>query len=132
MRNSSCSPVMIVLAKYPAYISWATYEQIQAMLKDNYAEYDRNKTRGIPRPGSALLHGLVYCGACGHKMVVQYKKGTRYLCNYLRQQYRVPVCQHVPADPVDAKVVEAFFAALAPVELEAYQRALAGQQQMEA
>jgi DNA invertase Pin-like site-specific DNA recombinase len=63
--------------KYPAYISWATYEQIQAMLKDNYAEYDRNKTRGIPRPGAALLHGLVYCGQCGHKMVVQYKSGTR-------------------------------------------------------
>jgi DNA invertase Pin-like site-specific DNA recombinase len=118
--------------KYPAYITWETYEQIQAMLKDNYAEYDRNKTRGIPRPGSALLHGLVYCGECGHKMVVQYKKGTRYLCNYLRQQYRVPVCQHIPADPVDATVVEAFFAALAPVELDAYQRALAAQQQTEA
>ncbi len=117
--------------KYPAYITWDTYEQIQAMLKDNYAEYDRNKTRGIPRPGAALLHGLVYCGECGHKMVVQYKKGTRYLCNYLRQQYRVPVCQHIPADPVDATVVEAFFAALAPVELDAYQRALVAQQQTE-
>ena len=118
--------------KYPAYITWDTYEQIQAMLKDNYAEYDRNKTRGIPRPGAALLHGLVYCGECGHKMVVQYKQGTRYLCNYLRQQYRVPVCQHIPADPVDATVVEAFFAALAPVELDAYQRALVAQQQTEA
>lgn len=118
--------------KYPAYLSWATYEQIQAMLKDNYAEYDRNKTRGIPRPGAALLHGLVYCGQCGHKMVVQYKSGTRYLCNYLRQQYHVPVCQYIPADPVDVKVVAAFFAALAPVELDAYQRALAAQQQTEA
>jgi hypothetical protein len=57
------------------------------MLKDNYAEYDRNKTRGVPRPGKALLHGLVYCRECGHKMVVQYKSGTHYLCNYLRQQY---------------------------------------------
>jgi hypothetical protein len=121
-----------VNGKYPAYITWGTYEQIQAMLKDNYAEYDRNKTRGIPRPGAALLHGLVYCGACGHKMVVQYKKGTRYLCNYLRQQYRVPVCQHIPADPVDATVVAAFFAALAPIELDAYQRALVAQQQTEA
>jgi len=115
--------------KYPAYISWTTYEQIQAMLQDNYAEYARNKTRGIPRPGAALLHGLVYCGACGHKMVVQYKAGTRYLCNYLRQQYRVPVCQRIPADPVDASVVAAFFAALAPVELDAYHHALAAQQQ---
>jgi DNA invertase Pin-like site-specific DNA recombinase len=118
--------------KYPAYIRWETYEQIQVMLKDNYAEYDRNKTRGIPRPGSALLHGLVYCGACGHKMVVQYKAGTRDLCNYLRQQYHVPVCQRIPADPVDATVVTAFFAALASVELDAYQRALAAQQQTEA
>ncbi len=45
--------------KYPAYISWETYERIQAMLQDNYAEYDRNKTRGVPRPGAALLHGLI-------------------------------------------------------------------------
>jgi DNA invertase Pin-like site-specific DNA recombinase len=118
--------------KYPAYISWTTFEQIQTMLLNNYAEYDRNKTRGIPRPGAALLHGLVYCGACGHKMVVQYKKGTRYLCNYLRQQYHVPVCQYIPADPVDAKVVEAFFAALSVVELDAYHGAVANQQQTDA
>jgi DNA invertase Pin-like site-specific DNA recombinase len=110
--------------KYPAYISWATYEQIQAMLKDNYAEYDRNKSRGIPRPGKALLHGVVYCGECGHKLVVQYKGGTQYLCNYLRQQYQVPVCQRIPADAVDEYVVGAFFAALSPVELDAYSRAL--------
>ena len=56
---------------YPPYISWETSTQIQTMLKDNHAEYDRNKTRGLPRPGKALLHGLVYCGECGHKMVVQ-------------------------------------------------------------
>jgi DNA invertase Pin-like site-specific DNA recombinase len=110
--------------KYPAYISWATFEQIQTVLLNNYAEYDRNKTRGIPRPGAALLHGLVYCGACGHKMVVQYKRGTRYLCNYLRQQYRVPVCPYIPADPVDATVVASFFAALSVVELDAYHGAL--------
>jgi len=115
--------------KYPAYIRWETYEQIQAMLQDNYAEYDRNKTRGIPRSGKALLHGLVYCGECGHKMVVQYTRGTRYLCNYLRQQYGVPVCQNLPADPLDAAVVEAFFAALSPVELDAYAQALQAEQQ---
>jgi DNA invertase Pin-like site-specific DNA recombinase len=114
---------------YPSYISWDTFHQIQAMLKDNYAEYDRNKTRGIPRPGKALLHGLVYCGECGHKMVVQYKGGTRYICNYLRQQYRTPVCQYIAADPVDTRVVDAFFQALSPVELDVYEQALAKQQQ---
>jgi DNA invertase Pin-like site-specific DNA recombinase len=114
---------------YPPYISWETYLQIQTMLKDNHAEYDRNKTRGIPRPGKALLHGLVYCGECGHKMVVQYKGGTRYICNYLRQQYRTPVCQYIAADPVDTRVVDAFFQALSPVELDVYEQALAKRQQ---
>ena len=114
---------------YPAYISWETYVQIQAMLKDNHAEYDRNKTRGMPRPGKALLHGLVYCGECGHKMVVQYKGGTRYICNYLRQQYRTPVCQYIAADPVDTRVVDAFFQALSPVELDVYAQAAAKRQQ---
>src|ERR671925_922644 len=118
-----------ILNVYPSYISWETYTQIQAMLKDNHAEYDRNKTRGIPRPGKALLHGLVYCGECGHKMVVQYKGGTRYICNYLRQQYRTPVCQYIAADPVDTRVVDAFFQALSPVELDIYAQALAKRQQ---
>jgi DNA invertase Pin-like site-specific DNA recombinase len=115
--------------KYPAYVSWEVYEQIQAQLKENYAEYDRNKSRGIPRPGAALLHGLVYCGECGHKLVVQYKTGTRYICNYLRQQYRVPVCQYIPADPIDHYVVDAFLAALSPLELDAYSAALESQKQ---
>ena len=113
---------------YPAYISWETFERIQAMLADNYAEYDRNKTRGIPRPGAALLHGLVHCGECGHKMVVQYKGGTRYLCNFLRQKYHVPVCQHIPGDSVDPYIVEAFFQLLSPIELDVYSRAVAAQQ----
>lgn len=115
--------------KYPAYIDWETFEKIQAMLADNYAEYDRNKSRGVPRPGAALLHGLVYCGECGHKMVVQYKRGTRYICNYLRQQHGVPVCQTVPGDQVDAQVVEAFFEALSQAELDAYARAVAAQKE---
>jgi DNA invertase Pin-like site-specific DNA recombinase len=115
---------------YPADISWETFERIQSMLQDNYAEYDRNKTRGVPRPGAALFHGLVHCGECGHKMVVQYKGGTRYLCNFLRQKYQVPVCQPIPGDSVDPHIVEAFFQALSSVELDVYSRAVASQQEI--
>jgi DNA invertase Pin-like site-specific DNA recombinase len=111
--------------KYPAYVDWATFETIQAMLRDNCSEYDRNKTRGVPRPGKALLQGIVHCGECGHQMVVQYKPKTQYLCNFLRQQYRVPVCQYLPADPIDDFVVRAFFAALSPAELDLYDEAAA-------
>jgi DNA invertase Pin-like site-specific DNA recombinase/predicted DNA-binding transcriptional regulator AlpA len=117
--------------KYPQYIDRETFDKIQAMLKDNHAEYDRNKTRGVPRPGKALLHGIVYCGECGHKMVVQYKAGTRYLCNYLRQQYGTGVCQHIPADPIDDYVVAVFFEALSPVEIDMYQAAMVARQKEE-
>ena len=115
--------------KYPSYISWEVYKKIQNMLKDNYTQYDRNKSRGVPRPGSALIHGIVYCGECGHKMVVQYKNSTRYICNFLRQQHGHPVCQYIPADPVDKKVVEAFFAAFSPIEVDIYSRAMVQQKQ---
>jgi DNA invertase Pin-like site-specific DNA recombinase len=115
--------------KYPPYVDWETFEKIQAMLQDNYAEYDRNKSRGIPRPGTALVHGIVYCGECGHKMVVQYKDYSSYICNYLRQQYSVPVCQNIPTGPVDDCVVEAFFKALSPIELDVYAQAVADQRQ---
>lgn len=115
---------IIVKEKYPAYITWETFERIQAMLKDNYAEYDRNKSRGVPRPGAVLLHGIVYCGECGHKMVVQYKGGNQYLCNYLRQTRGTPVCQRIPADPIDDQVVRAFFQAFSPIELDAYEQTI--------
>ena len=115
---------VIIHDRYPAYVSWDTFMHVQAKVRDNYAEYDRNSTRGVPRDGAALLHGITYCGACGHKMVVQYKRGTRYLCNYLRQQAQAPVCQYLPADPIDAVVVQAFFDALSPLELDLYERAV--------
>src|SRR5207302_2031312 len=83
-------------------------------LDDNYAAYEHNRRRGVPRHGAALLQGIVYCGRCGHKMMVQYKGGNEYLCNYLRGQTQAPVCQRLPADPVDQQVVAAFFEAQAP------------------
>src|SRR3954464_13861640 len=110
---------------YPPYIDWATFEKIQAMIRDNHSEYDRNKPRGVPRPGKALLHGLAHCGECGHKMVVQYKGGTQYLCNALRQQSQAPVCQRIPGDAIDDHVVRLFFEALAPAELDVHDRVVA-------
>ena len=114
---------IVVHGKYPPYIDWESFERIQAMLRDNYAEYDRNRTRGMPRGGAALLQGIVWCGQCGHKMAVQYRGSNRYICHYLHRSQGDPICQHLPADPIDARVVEAFFAAVTPAELEAWTRA---------
>lgn len=115
---------VIIKDRYPSYIDWKTFEDIQTILRDNFAEYDRNRTRGVPREGAALLHGITHCGRCGHQMVVAYKGGTRYICNYLRQKNQAPVCQNLPADAIDQHVVGAFFEALAPAELNIYEAAM--------
>ena len=115
---------IIVHDRYPAYISWETFEKIGTILDDNYAEYKKKHSRGTPRQGSALLQGLIYCGICGHKMHVQYKGGNQYLCNALWVQAGFPVCQRMSADPVDRQVIEAFFQALCPAELDLYEQAI--------
>jgi DNA invertase Pin-like site-specific DNA recombinase len=110
--------------KFPAYIPWSDFERIEAMLKDNYAEYKRFKTRGVPREGKALLQGIAYCGECGHKLVVQYKHGTQYLCNFLKLQAGESLCQRVPADALDDQVVHWFFEALSAADINLSARLL--------
>jgi DNA invertase Pin-like site-specific DNA recombinase len=104
--------------KYPAYISWAEFEKINAMLRDNYNEYVRRRTRGLPRDGKALLQGIVWCGECGHKMTIQYKGKTHYCCNGLRNAHGDRVCQRLPADPIDEQIVTWLFEALSAAEID--------------
>jgi DNA invertase Pin-like site-specific DNA recombinase len=119
----------VVRDRYPAYIDVTTFEKIQAMLEGNRADYMRTKGRGIPRDGAALLHGIVWCGECGHKMAVRYKGGSQYVCNHLRQQHGAPVCQCLRAATIDARVAAAFLEAIAPAEIEAWSHARKAQRQ---
>src|SRR3954454_14783357 len=119
----------VVRDKYPAYIDVATFGKIQAMLEGNRADYLRTKSRGIPRDGAALLHGIVWCGECGHKMTVRYKGGSQYVCNHLRRQQNAPECQRLRAVAIDARVAAAFLEAVAPAEIEAWSHARKAQRQ---
>lgn len=123
---------IVVKDRYPPYIDWPTYEKIRDIVRDNRAEYMRIKTRGAPRDGDLLLHGIAWCARCGHKMYVRYKGGGEYVCNHLRSHEGVPTCQHIRALRVDAAVAEAFLTALAPAELDALSRARRAQQKVDA
>jgi len=123
---------IVVKDRYPAYIDWETYEKIRGIIRDNRAEYMRAKTRGAPRDGDLLLHGIVWCARCGHKMYVRYKGGGEYVCNHLRSQQGLPTCQHLRASRIDAAVADAFLTALAPAEFEALTRARRAQKQVDA
>jgi DNA invertase Pin-like site-specific DNA recombinase len=120
---------IVVKDRYPAYIDWMTYERIRTIIHDNRAEYMRTKTRGTPRDGDLLLHGIAWCARCGHKMYVRYKGGGQYVCNHLRSHAGLPACQYVRAAQIDTAVADAFLAALAPAELDALSRARRAQMQ---
>jgi DNA invertase Pin-like site-specific DNA recombinase len=123
---------IVVKDRYPAYIDWPSYERIRCIVSDNRAEYMRTKTRGAPRDGELLLHGIAWCARCGHKMYVRYKGGGEYVCNHLRSHSGLPTCQHIRAARVDAAVADAFLTALAPAELDALSRARRAQSQVDA
>ena len=122
---------IVVKDRYPTYIDWPTYERIRTTITDNRAEYMRNKTRGTPRDGDLLLHGIAWCARCGHKMYVRYKGGGTYVCNHLRSTEGLPACQHIRAARIDAAVGDAFLTALAPAELNALSRARRAQHQVD-
>ncbi|MDX8503141.1 recombinase family protein [Mesorhizobium sp. VK4C] len=122
---------IVVKDRYPAYVDWQTYEMIRNIIRDNRAEYMRNKTRGAPRDGDLLLHGIAWCARCGHKMYVRYKGGGQYVCNHLRSNEGLPACQYIRAARVDAVVADAFLTALAPAELDALSKARRAQQQVD-
>jgi hypothetical protein len=84
------------------------------MWDDTRSAYLRAQTRGVPRAGSALLHGLVSCGDSGHQLHVIYRPQPRSCCLAWRHRYGGPVCQTIPAPPVDTPVVAASCAVLAP------------------
>src|SRR5262249_2680317 len=65
-------------------------------------------------------------------MVGHDKGGQQDWCHDLRGQTQGPVCQRLPADPVDQQVVAAFFQALTPVALNRSEQALPQRRQPQA
>jgi DNA invertase Pin-like site-specific DNA recombinase len=111
---------------YPAYISWEQFLRNQARLADNASTFAR-RARGAPRQGLALLAGLVGCGRCGYQMHVVYKPQQRYACTALAASHGAATCLHVDGASLERVVIDAFFAALAPAELDLLEEVLAGQ-----
>ena len=118
VRNVAQWPVRIT-EHHPGYIGWEEFVKNQEQLRQNWG-HDEN--RGVPREGRALLQGIVYCGVCGRKMSVQNRsmKESRwpsYVCGRGYQSGEEKSCQCMTSRPIDAAVVEAFLAAISPVNV---------------
>ena len=64
---------------------------------------------------------------CGYQMRVTYKPHQRYTCTALAASYGAATCLHVDGACLEAVVIEAFFQALAPAELNLLEEVLAAQ-----
>jgi DNA invertase Pin-like site-specific DNA recombinase len=111
----------------PAYISpeqfWANQERLQQ---------NRAGNLGAPRQGPALLSGLLVCGRCGYRMVVNYNNahnGLRYNCHRSLVCYGEPACQSLSGKRLDAFVTQQVLAALQPAALELHLAAAADVEQ---
>jgi len=116
---------------YPAYISWEQFLANQERLRQNAMCFDElvRGAQGAARQGSALLQGLAICGYCGCRMSVHYKHSTHsYFCNALFKRFGEPACATLSGPAIDAVVVQAFFAAIQPAQLDALEAVLSTQQ----
>src|SRR5258708_8036646 len=89
------------------------------MLDDNRT-WRPEERRGAVREGSALLQGIVLCGACGRRMNVRYlSDGTipSYQCRQAHAQLAEKTCQTMRGDGIDQVVSACFLEAIQPAQL---------------
>jgi DNA invertase Pin-like site-specific DNA recombinase len=118
---------------YPAYISWDQYLTNRAQLRQNAARFKEEKVDqacGAAREGAALLQGLVVCGQCSYHMSVVYKSSQAYICHALRKRTGQGHCACIHGPTIDEVVVQAFFEAIQPAQLDVLS-AMVSQQQVE-
>ena len=118
---------------HPGYITWERYGQNQEKLQQNMTRMG-DPSRGAPRAGPALLHGLLICGRCGHRMGPRYARGAQerlwtYACHGDRDQGQKG-CWSVAGARIDQAVEKLFLQTMAPSELAlslAVEQEVAGQ-----
>jgi hypothetical protein len=103
---------------HPGYVGWDRYLADRAPLRDNARRFATS--RGAPRPGEALLQGIVVCGRCGCRMQVHHSPSSpSYVCRTRKKRYGEPVCRSLSIAHADAAVGAAFLAVIRPAEIAA-------------
>src|SRR6266516_3707520 len=110
---------IVIHNTHPGYITWEQFLINQQQLDDNRT-FRPEERRGAVRQGTALLQGIVLCGACGRRMRIRYlENGTTpcYDCIEVHVRHGGPTCQSIRGDGVDAAVANALLEAMQPAQL---------------
>lgn len=107
---------------HEGYISWQTYEQNRAMLKDNCGNFSADESVHTARDGQGLLAGLLRCGRCGRKLHVRYwgRRGQqgRYMC-VGTYQHGGDYCLRFSTTRVDQRISEELLHVISPLGIQA-------------
>lgn len=118
---------VLIRDHHQGFIDWATFEANQVRIGSNTRPRAHDPANAV-REGSALLQGLATCGRCGRGLRVYYSGRAAtpgYYCSgSVIVNGRGEFCLRVSGRHIDAAVVPAFLAALAPAGIEASLRAV--------
>jgi DNA invertase Pin-like site-specific DNA recombinase len=109
---------VLIKDRFPAYITWEQFEANRQKMAENQS---RAQSMGAPRSGPSLLGGLVYCGRCGNRLMVQYSgraSRLRYQCARNSQNLGEPLCQGIVGYDLDNFIIDRVFKVLEPASLE--------------
>jgi len=114
---------VLIRDRFEAYISWEQFEKNQQKLRENS---HLGKLQSAPRHGPSILAGLLVCGRCGQRMLVNYgntggasKSITlRYNCQRDAIDYGGDVCQSLSGAVLESFVVERMLQAVSPASLD--------------
>lgn len=109
---------VLIKNRFPAYISWEHFERNRRQLSSNQS---RANAQGAPRCGAALLAGLLYCGRCGKRLMIQYSgraNRLRYQCARHAQNLGEPLCQGISGADLDRFISDRVFKVLEPASLQ--------------
>jgi DNA invertase Pin-like site-specific DNA recombinase len=119
--------LVLIKDRCPAYITWDQYQANRRRIAENQA---RGQHPGPVRQGPALLKGLMVCGRCGCRMMVQYDRPhresstpdhprrPRYVCFRNAVDYGQALCQSLAGGVVDRLITQQVLAILEPASLE--------------
>jgi len=116
MREAPMSEWLVLeWDRLPAYITRERYEANRQRLLQNSP---RPGSLGVPRSGTALLTGLLRCGACGRRMYASYRSKSTAYYGCVRRRDEGSTCCGLEAGVVDDLVARQVLHALEPATLE--------------
>jgi DNA invertase Pin-like site-specific DNA recombinase len=106
---------------HEGYVDWERFERIQHAIRANL--HVAAGQPGAPRPGAALLAGLLRCRRCAAKLTVHYTGSrhdvARYVCHRAWLDKGEPRCIGFGAARVDAAIATEVLRVVQPAAIEA-------------